>query len=108
MPCSTAKTLKLSVSVGTYLNPWWFLLRDPEGLKAFLPYSSPSPKDVERTGDGEQEPWLPAVLIVPLGKTLSNSGPQIPHLFPGRKEFLLGLLFCEIDFGPLEASERIS
>lgn len=52
------KTLKLSVSVGTYLNLWWFSLKDPDSLKVFLPFPVPV---LERTG--EQEPWLPAMLI---------------------------------------------
>lgn len=89
------KTLKLSVSVGTYLNPWWFSLKDPDSLKVFCPFHSQSWKT-----QGEQEPWLPAVLIGALRQDPFLLETSDPLLSLGRREFLLALLFNGIDLVP--------
>lgn len=73
------KTFKLSVAIGAYLNPQW-CLKDPDGLKAFLPW-------VQSQGLGEDRGWGSRTLgflfswWVASGKILSGFGPQIPFLF---------------------------
>lgn len=98
------KTLKLC-QCGHLPLPWWFLLKDPDGLEAFLPYSQSQGLGEDRMG--EQERWLPTV-----DSALRQAPFQLrtsePRLFLGRRVFPLVLLFSEIDFSPLEASERVS